>query len=71
MLYPLDKLESAEKIASSFSYREPLSLRAARACRHQKSIKSAKDTQKKSPLAGGLCGICALTEVKRDRHALP
>ena len=32
MLYPLDKLESAEKIASSFSYREPLSLRATRAC---------------------------------------
>ena len=43
MLYPLDKLESAEKIASSFSYREPLSLRAARACRHQESIESEKD----------------------------
>lgn len=35
MLYPLDKLESAEKIASSFSYRETLSLRVARVCRHQ------------------------------------
>ena len=35
MLYPLDKLESAEEIASSFSYREPFSLRAARAYRHQ------------------------------------
>ena len=43
MLYLLDKLESAEKIASSFSYREPLSLRAARACRHQESIESEKD----------------------------
>ena len=28
-----------------------------------------KGHPKKSPLAGGLCGICALTEVKRDRHA--
>ena len=53
MLYPLDKLESAGKIASSFSYREPLSLRAARACRHQQSIESAKDTQKKARSMAG------------------
>ena len=53
MLYPLDKLESAEKIASSFSYLEPLSLRAARACRHQQSIKSAKDGQKKARSLAG------------------